>query len=140
VTRPLDTFPGTQKFTIFRNDGGSPNQFGEMNVINNNWIWNWLFTDAGAGNITLGELGTVASYVGVWNRLKLHYKFLGAGLGTTITFGKNGVDALRTIHTTQDQAGVPSRLTVGGTLNANSGASHFRLDNIHIGTADPGWD
>lgn len=140
VTRPLDMFPGTQKFTIFRNDGGSPNQFGEFNVINNNWIWNWLFTDAGAGNITIPEMGTVASYVGAWNRIKLKYSWLGAGLGTTIVIGKNGTNNIRTIHTANDQAGVPSRLTIGGTLNANSGPSHFRIDNVHIGTVDPGWD
>jgi hypothetical protein len=138
ITRTLDTFPGTQKTIIFRNTG-SPDQFGEMNDINDNWIWNWLFTDSGAGNIYLTELGSVSSRLGAWNTYKLHYHFLGSGQGTTITFGMNGTNVLRTIHTTHDQAGIPDRVTFGGTLNGGSGASKFAFDEIHIGSTDPGW-
>lgn len=137
ITRTLDTFPGTQKQVIFRSSGGT--QLGEMNDINNGWIWNWLSTDAGAGNIDLTEYGSVSSNLGAWNTYKLRYHFLGSGLGTTITFGMNGTNVLKTIHTTQDQAATVDTITFGGTLNGGSGASKYAFDEIHIGTTDPGW-
>jgi hypothetical protein len=127
----------TQKMVIFRNTGGSPNQFGEMNQIGGQWIWNWLFTDPSKGNIYLtSKFGSVTAGLGQWHTYKLHLQSHGT---TTITFSKDGVDNLITLTTAAAPAGIPTTLTFGGTLNAGSGASHFQFDNIHIGTVDPGW-
>jgi hypothetical protein len=135
ITSP-STGLATQKMVIFRNTGSAPNQFGEMNQIDGQWIWNWLFTDPNKGNITLNAFGSVASGLGQWHTYKIHLQSHGT---TTVTFGKDGVDNVITLTTAASPAGIPTTLTFGGTLNGGSGASHFRFDNIHIGTTDPGW-
>jgi hypothetical protein len=132
-----DSSAHVQKLWALQNQGNAPNQFGEMNEIQDFFIWNWLFTDAGAGNISITEFGNISTLIGQWHTYKIEYD--ASGSGVTAKFGMDGVDNMRTIHTTQTVAGPTQVLDIGGILNQGSGPSRFRFDEIHIGTTDPGW-
>jgi hypothetical protein len=127
----------TQKTTIFRNGGNAPNQFGEMNQIDGRLIWNWLFTDPNKGNIDLTAFGDISAILGQWHTYKLELD--SRGPGTKVVFGRDGVDHMITLTTTNAPAGLPDAISVGGTLNGGSGPSHVEFDDIHVGTVDPGW-
>jgi hypothetical protein len=129
ITQPLSGL-ATQKMVIFRDVAASgANQFGEMNQIGGRWIWNWLFTDPNKGNIDLA-----AAPVGSWHTYKIHM----TGNGFTLWMDGSSTP-VKSLSTTAAVSGRPKQITLGGTLNGGSGASHFQFDNVHIGTSDPGW-
>lgn len=121
----------TQKMLIFKSPGNAPNQWGEMNQAYGGWIWSWLFTFSGP-NYPL-KLGS-ATVTG-WHTYRVH---LHCAAPASVTFGKDGAD-VQTLTTTKGCGVLPSMVTFGGTLNASSGASHFRFDNITVSATDPGF-
>ncbi len=133
VITPTGAGVASQEMVIFR-DGAA--KYGELDAVGGQWIWNWLLTDPATGNIILNVLGTVPGDVGQWHTYKIH---LQSHATTTIAIGKDGVDNLTVLTTTAVPAGLPTTLTLGGTLVGGSGPSHFLVDNVHIGSVDPGW-
>jgi hypothetical protein len=124
----------TQKMLIFRNTGSAPNQFGELNQAYGGWIWSWLFTESGP-NYPVN--GLPAPTTPGWHRYKVHFR---CGPPASLAIGVDGKENVWTKQTAGAGCpATPTAITFGGTLNANSGASHFQFDNIKIGTMDPGW-
>jgi hypothetical protein len=123
----------TQELLIFR-DGAA--RFGELDEVGGEWVWNWQLTDPARGNLVVTALGSVNSVVGQWHTYKIHLQSHGT---TSVTIGRDGVDNVALLSTPAAAAGIPTTLTLGGTLVGGSGPSHFQVDNVHIGTVDPGW-
>jgi hypothetical protein len=133
VLTPPGAGIATQEMVIFRDGAG---KYGELNEVGGQWIWNWLLTDPARGNIVLNSLGSVSGGVGQWHTWKIHLQSHGT---TMVAIGKDGVDNVVVLTTPAAPAGLPTSLTLGGILIAGSGPSHFQVDNVHIGTVDPGW-
>lgn len=123
----------TQEMLIFRDGTG---RFGELSEVAGQWVWNWQLTDPARGNLVVTALGTVPGIVGQWHTYKFHLQSHGT---TSVAIGRDGVDNLAVLSTPAAPAGLPTALTLGGTLVGGSGPSHFQIDNVHIGTIDPGW-
>jgi hypothetical protein len=77
--------------------------------------------------------GTVAA--DGWHTVKYHYDQTGAH--PRATYWLDGVQ----VYDGYDTGTKPaiSYVSFGGTLNADSGPSHFQIDAIEIGTVDMGW-
>ena len=133
VITPPGAGAATQEMLIFR-DGAA--RYGELDEVGGQWVWNWLLTDPAKGNLVVTALGTVPGVVGQWHTYKLHLQSHGT---TSVAIGRDGVDNMAVLTTTAAPAGLPTTLTIGGTLVGGSGPSHFLVDNVHIGTVDPGW-
>ncbi|MFI5210538.1 MAG: Ig-like domain-containing protein, partial [Gemmatimonadales bacterium] len=133
VITPPASGVATQEMVIFRN---GVDKFGELNEVGGQWAWNWLLTNPASGNITLNPLGTVAGGAGQWHTYKLH---LQSHATTSVAIGKDGVDNLVVLSIPAAAPGIPTTLTLGGALVGGSGPSHFLVDDVHIGTVDPGW-
>jgi len=133
VITPPSAGVAAQEILIFR-DGAA--EYGELVEVGGQWAWNWLLTDPARGNLPVTALGTVAGVAGQWHTFKLHLQSHGT---TSVAIGKDGVDNVAVLSTPAAPAGIPTTLTLGGTLVGGSGPSHLLIDNVHIGTADPGW-
>jgi hypothetical protein len=119
---------GIQKQFIFRAPGYGTQQF---TMIQDDGSWKTTFDNGELGT----NIGTIV--VGTWQRWKFRRNATGTYAVVTIwvdgTQVYQGTDAVSVAS-----KGLTGVLSFGGTLNAGSGPSNFRFDNVHIGTVDPG--